>query len=119
MGVILGRSVVDGVDPDPDARTSEHAVAVTVVRVGVVREAGAGGLVHVSRSSELLDCLVHGHVTWQHVLAHHKLQSLVSRTLVGLLPGSVVQGVLLAIVRHLLVITPTITITGFAIASGY
>ena len=119
MGVILGRSVVDGVDPDPDARTSEHAVGVTVVRVGVVREPGAGGLVHVSRPSELLDCLVDGHITWQHVLSHHKLQSLVARALIGLLPRSVVESILLTVVRHLFIITATITITGFSIASGY
>ena len=118
MRVILSWSVVDGVDPDPDTWTPKHAVGVTVV--GVVREPGAGGLVHVSgRASELLDRLVHGHVTWQHVLPHHKLQSLVSRTLVRLLSRRVVESVFLAIIRHLLVITATITITGFSIASGY
>ena len=120
MRVILGWSVVDGVDPDPDTWTTKHAVSVTVVGVRVVCESGAGGLVHVSgRASELLDRLVHGHVTWQHVLAHHKLQSLVSRTLIRLLSRCVVESVLLAIIRHLLVITATITITGFSIASGY
>ena len=48
-------SIVNGMDPGPDARAAEHAVAVSVVRVAVIGEPGATAG-HVTRP-ELLDRL--------------------------------------------------------------
>ena len=47
--------IVNCIDPGPDARAAEHAVAVSVVRVAVIGEPGATAG-HVTRP-ELLDRL--------------------------------------------------------------
>ena len=47
--------IVNSMDPGPDARAAEHAVAVSVVRVAVIGEPGATAG-HVTRP-ELLDRL--------------------------------------------------------------
>ena len=52
------------------------------------------------------------------MISHHKLQSLVSQLPV-LVSVGVVQGLVLSVVRHVLVVTPAIPITGLPVASRH